>query len=374
MRGYDRALVQRMREMQRYIDVDGMRTLLKPVPDAAEHEVDPRLVGVIENKRRMLADRGSRPFCLSDERSRPDKVTYNLCEGEVERDERLIDVDGDHFINAYVYRSKGAGSGAPVMVYLHGGGFIAGDVSLFDNQMRLVAEASGGVVVFPEYRLAPESPFPAATQDAWAAVRWAFEHAAEYGADARRLMVAGDSAGGSLANSCALADEKGIIAELFEIYPLWDKGDYRSQSAYEWSYDAYEFAGDHAPLARSRIEKMRARAEDDPECRKNLYIQGRVNPRDPRISALWASDEQLARFPKTVIASSEFDYLRVSSDCAVRRLRSLGVEVTSIRYGGVDHGFFDMLGTLVQAEELALTMAEELRSLGIRGDRRDASC
>ena len=96
--------------------------------------------------------------------------------------------------------------------------------------MQYIAEQSGAVVVFPEYRLAPENPFPAPVEDAWGAVQWVHAHAAELGADPAKLMVAGDSAGGSLTNACVLQDEKGIIRKimglsLIHISPSGCKGE-----------------------------------------------------------------------------------------------------------------------------------------------------
>lgn len=187
----------------------------------------------------MFANRAKAGWTLSSERYRPDKVTYDLIETPVDCTEQLIPIGG-HKIDIYIYRTANIQPNAPVLVYLHGGGFTAGDIHLFGKQMQYIAEQSGAVVVFPEYRLAPENPFPAPVEDAWGAVQWVHAHAAELGADPAKLMVAGDSAGGSLTNACVLQDEKGIIRKIMGIYPSWDGSDYHEQTAYTWSYDAYE--------------------------------------------------------------------------------------------------------------------------------------
>lgn len=363
MRFYDKALVDAIRAKQYTKTIDGVEVLFKPVPDAPPAHLDPRLRNIIEKKKSMFAGRAKSGWRLSNERYRPDKVTYDLTETEVECTEQLISIRGDHMIDLYIYRTPNAKPGRPILVYLHGGGFTAGDIHLFGCQMKYIAEQSGAVVLFPEYRLAPECPFPGPIEDAWGTVQWAYAHAAELGADPSRLMVAGDSAGGSLTNACVLLDQNGIIRKIMDIYPSWDSSDYRTQTAYTWSYDAYEVVEEDRELAYSRIDRIKGSIDHPAHSLGNLYLQGKTTPEDPLVSAIFASDEQLRRFPETVIVSAEYDYLRLGSDYAVRRLTQLGVPCRSIRYCGTDHGFLDMIGTIVQSEELCLTIADELNAL-----------
>ena len=99
-----------------------------------------------------------------------------------------------------VYRPPTAGESAPpVVVYIHGGGWVVGDLDTYDGIARRHVVGTGAVVVSVDYRLAPEHPYPAAVEDAWAATRWVAAHAGELGVDADRLAIAGDSAGGNLA-------------------------------------------------------------------------------------------------------------------------------------------------------------------------------
>lgn len=147
------------------------------------------------------------------------------------------------------------------------------------------------------------------------------------------------------------------------IYPSWDGSDYHEQTAYTWSYDAYEVADEDKKLAYSRIDRIKSSVDKDPDSSNSLYLQGHTTSHDPLVSAVFATDEQLKKFPETVIVAAEYDYLRVGSDYAAKRLASLGVPVRSIRYCGCDHGFLDMLGTIVQSEELCLTIAAELKAL-----------
>ncbi len=118
------------------------------------------------------------------------------------RDVQMLRDDGPP-VPARVYKPTEEDN-APVVVFFHGGGMVVGSMDVFDGVCRLLADASGAVVVNVDYRLAPEHPYPAAIDDAWHAVMWVSEHATDLGGSPDRLIVCGDSAGGNLAALCAL--------------------------------------------------------------------------------------------------------------------------------------------------------------------------
>jgi acetyl esterase/lipase len=139
---------------------------------------------------------------------------------EVPSEDRVIDGPAGP-IPIRVYRPTTVGeSVAPVVVFIHGGGWSVGDLDTYDGIARRHVVGTGAVVVSVDYRLAPEHPFPAAVEDAWAATQWVAEHAQELGADPGRLAVAGDSAGGNLAAVVSqLARDAGGPPILFQL--LW---------------------------------------------------------------------------------------------------------------------------------------------------------
>ncbi|WP_237571316.1 alpha/beta hydrolase [Mycolicibacterium lacusdiani] len=127
-----------------------------------------------------------------------------------------------------LYRPADVGtSPLPIVMFFHGGGWVVGDLDTYDGAARVHAAETGALVVAVDYRLAPEHPYPAAVDDVWAATRWVAEHADELGADATRIAVAGDSAGGNLAAVVAqLARDADGPALRFQLlwYPAttWD--------------------------------------------------------------------------------------------------------------------------------------------------------
>jgi len=124
----------------------------------------------------------------------------------------------------------GDGTASPVVLYFHGGGFVVGDLDTHDGSCRQHAVGADAIVVSVDYRLAPEHPYPAAIEDAWAATLWVVDHGAEIGADTARIAVAGDSAGGNISAVIAQlardSADNGGLALAFQLlwYPatLWD--------------------------------------------------------------------------------------------------------------------------------------------------------
>ena len=167
-------------------------------------------------------------------------------------------------IPARLYTPEGAATPSGLLVYFHGGGFVIGDLETHDGHCRRLAHYSGQRVMAVDYRLAPEHPFPAGHDDALAATRWAFDHAADLGADPARIGVGGDSAGGNLAASVAL-DLRGDAARRLKLqmllYPAtWPEaetasrrdrdGPVLSKAAMAWFEASLAFLG-HPDLLRA---------------------------------------------------------------------------------------------------------------------------
>jgi len=224
-----------------------------------------------------------------------------------------------------VYRPSAAAT-LPGLIYFHGGGFVLGGLDSADRPCRLLANASGCVVVSVDYRLAPEHPFPAAVDDAYAATRYVAEHAKAFGIDSSRLAVGGESSGGNLATVTALkardSGGPGLVFQLL-IYPHVDFTDARPSMQ--------EFGEGHF-LTRVVLEYFAGH-----------YFATPADRRHPHASPLAS---RLDRLPPAFIITAECDPLRDQGEAYAHALRQAGGAVTLKRYAGMIHPFFSLGGII----------------------------
>jgi acetyl esterase len=226
-----------------------------------------------------------------------------------------------------IYTPLGSGPFAGV-VYLHGGGFVIGDLDTHDPLCRQIAARLGAVVCAVDYRLAPEHPFPAAAEDALAATRWFMARAATLGADPERLFVVGDSAGGTLATVTAIALRDQPTPRLrgqVLIYPITDHVDVGT--------DSYARFAEGYGLTRDGMRWF-----------MRHYLSDPGDATDPRVCPLRAPN--LRNLPPALVVTAEFDVLRDEGERYAQRLSEDGVDVTAERAHGLHHGFIRLFGIL----------------------------
>jgi acetyl esterase len=237
---------------------------------------------------------------------------------------------------------------APLLVFYHGGGWTIGDLDTHDALCRLTCRDADVHVLSIDYRLAPEHPAPAAVEDAYAAFRWAHEHAGDLGAIPGKVAVGGDSAGGNLAAVVSqLArdeDPKGPKPVLqWLIYPRTDcTAQTRSLSLFAEGF----------LLTKREIDWFEAQ-----------YLGGSgVEPTDPRVSPLLA--DSLAGLPPALIATAGFDPLRDEGDRYAAALRAAGTPVDLRSLGSLTHGFATLFplggGSAVATTELVSALRAHL--------------
>jgi acetyl esterase len=260
---------------------------------------------------------------------------------EVARVEDRIIIGGDEDLPVRLYwpRTAAAGELLPVVVYFHGGGFVAGSMDTHDGIARRLCVATDAIVANVDYRLAPEHPFPAAPRDAIAAVRWVRTNAENFGGDPRRIAVAGDSTGGTLAAVVArLAAGEGIdLAFQLLFYPILSfEPDARFDSR------ALYGGGDYLISV------------DDLEWMAGHYITARSDRTDARASPLLA--RSLEGLPPAFIVTAGFDPFRDEAEIYVSRLRESGVNAGSRRFENTVHHFM-FYSPIVTSADIAFSTA-----------------
>ncbi len=241
-----------------------------------------------------------------------------------------------------IYTPSESADPLPVLVFYHGGGMVIGNIDSYDTLCRQIANQSNCIVVSVEYRLAPENKFPAAVEDAYAALSWVHEHASSLNGDPQRLAVGGDSAGGSLAAVVAiLARNEGKITLQYQvlIYPATaPHADHESQLKFALGYF----------LERPTILWFH-------EC----YIRDDNDRLDFRYAPLIASDH--SNLPPALVIVADHDPLRDEGVAYAKRLEESGVEATLKEYKGMIHPFLSLAGVLDQGKQAITFVSEQLK-------------
>ncbi len=243
-------------------------------------------------------------------------------------------------IPARLYRPRGVGQRAPVLLFFHGGGFVLGSIDSHDAPCRWLAAHAGCVVISVDYRLAPEHPFPAAIDDAYAAFRAVVARAAEFGIDTARIAVGGDSAGGNLAAVTAQRARADATQPSFQllVYPTTDA----TLSAQSIDTFASGFL-----LERSSMVWF-----------VDHYLPAPQDRRDPLCSPLFGEP---AGLPPAFLMTAGFDPLRDEGEAYAAKLQAAGVAVEVRRYDSLVHGFLNLSGGIDAAAAAVGDAAAALR-------------
>lgn len=274
------------------------------------------------------------------------KTVDEVQSGEIAKpavDEEWITVTGGPTgsVKARIVRPAGATGTLPVILYIHGAGWVFGNAHTHDRLVRELAIGAEAAVVFPEYDLSPEARYPIAIEQNYAVAQWIVRDGAAHDLDATRIAVAGDSVGGNMTAALTLmAKERGDVALVQQVlfYPVtdaaFDTGSYHQfaegyflrRDGMQWFWDQY---------TTSETERAQITA-----------------------SPLRATTEQLTGLPPALVITGEADVLRDEGEAYAGKLRAAGVPVTATRYQGIIHDFV-MLNALrgTHAAQAAITQA-----------------
>jgi acetyl esterase len=300
---------------------------------------------VLEPSAQGVVDATSAPPFLSElEPAAARKVLEDLQAGPVDLlpiEDEWITVPADvGDARVRIVRPAGAGGPLPVVVYMHGGGWILGNAATHDRLVRELAVGARAALLFVEYPNSPEARYPVAIEQGYATAQWALREGAGHGLDPSRMAVAGESVGGNMAAALTLmAKERGDVsfAQTSMYYPVTDaamdtrsyeeftEGYYLTRRSMEWFWDAYI---------------------PDPGQRGEITA-----------SPNQASVEQLAGLPPTLLLVDEVDPLRDEGEAYAAKLRLAGVPVTTVRIDGVVHDFM-LLNAMSDARATRAAIAQ----------------
>ncbi len=232
-------------------------------------------------------------------------------------------------LSARVYAPVGTGP-YPVVLYFHGGGWVAGDRIAFDDGARGLAYYAKAVVVSVDYRLAPENRFPAAWDDALASYRWVLKHAPEIQGDPDHVALAGENSGGTLALATAIAARDAGLPKpvhVLAVYPI-------TQTSLNTA--SYVENASASPLNRPAMQWVFDKVARTPD-----------DLRDPRLQLV---DADLSHLPPVTLITARIDPLRCDSEMMTEALRRAGVPVEHRDFEGTTHGFFGTAAVVDKAE------------------------
>jgi len=259
---------------------------------------------------------------------------------EVSRTDRVLEVGPTGKTTIRVVSPFHATGILPVVIYIHGGGWVIGDKETHDRLVRELAVGSSAVIVFVDYERSPEARYPTAIEQGYAVAKYVAEHANEFGADVSRMVIAGDSVGGNMATVVAMMakERKGpnFIAELL-FYPVTD---------------ASMSTGSYAEFAEGPWLTAKGMAWF-----WDQYLPDRAERGDIHASPLNASIDQLRGLPPTLLIVDENDVLRDEGEAYGRKLQRAGVPLTSLRYNGTIHDFM-MLNPIAETPSVRGAVAQ----------------
>lgn len=272
-----------------------------------------------------------------------------------EVDEEWVSVQGGPTgtVRARIVRPAGVTGSLPVILYIHGAGWVFGNAHTHDRLVRELAVGARAAVVFPEYDLSPEARYPVAIEQNYAVARWIVAEGAGKGLDAAWIAVAGDSVGGNMAAALTLmAKERGDVPLVAQVlfYPVTDAA---------FDTDSYQQFAEGYFLRRDGMRWFWDQYTTDETERAQITA-----------SPLRATPEQLAGLPPALVITGEADVLRDEGEAYANKLRAAGVPVTAVRYQGIIHDFV-MLNALrgTNAAEAAIAQAVATLHTALHGTR-----
>ena len=357
-RKYSQDLLDKLMERQEEMDYKGATILVKNLPDSDDKgAMDPRLYNDMKKQlnimrfvpKSMMKQKFDAKGIAQLRKMFNGVKSHPIVEKPIKISNKTVKAADGYEIPVRIYESDSMRKNTPILYYIHGGGFFAGNLDVVEESLKLMVEKFDILAVSVDYRLAPENKYPTGHEDCYAVLKWIYEEAESFGADKNNIFVAGDSAGGNLTQYCTSKDyedgEQKVKGQLL-LYPTLNMAGVEDEY-FKWSKDEFEMFPKHRKGLEMMLDMFGGMSGGLEEIlgiddAKNDYL----NPytRDPK------------GLPPTFITVGEHDYLKVECLAYAAKLTAAGIETKTVLYKGFGHAYFDNTGFYPQSEDCIIEM------------------
>lgn len=351
---YTDEFLQQLKNTERVKIDNGLEITEKYAPDAvSDIGIDPRLLGgplgknakimmllpeFIIDKIKIKADKKT----IESFRENSNKPASAVCvKSGIDIENTFVNDNNGYRIPIRIYKNKYCKTGSSCLYFMHGGAFIGGSISPYDEVWKVFVEKFNIPVISAEYRLMPENPYPIPHQDCYTVLKWIYNHADMLGIDKSHIFVAGDSAGGNLAQYCSTLAKKTdmvrgqiLLYATLNIFKIEDK--YFSKKG-DFTYE---------PKQKRLSSRVTKQLEMMVNCFDTVFD---VKEPDPYLNP-YSFDA--SGNPPTLISVGALDYLKTENIAWAHKLYDAGVPVKTIVYNGMGHGYLNAMGVFPQSEDI----------------------
>lgn len=368
-RKYDVSLVDKIKEKSYLGNYKGIDILYKPIPDVdIKGAVDPRLYKSMKKMAFMMRFIPKKMFKINEKTIKMVRKGFNKVDstnfvlGIKEEKSTVLAQDGYEIPITIFKKPKGL-TNAPILYYIHGGGFFAGNTGVVSEFIRYIVERTGIIAVSVDYRLAPEHPYPIGHNDTYAVLEWIYNNASIIGGDNSNIFVAGDSAGGNLTVYCtnrSIREHKPYVKGQIVLYPTLNMGGIKDDFT-EFSFDKFDIYDKQRKTIKPGLQ-MFASATDG--------LIAVLGTEDIMNIDLTPYKEVSGNLPATMFSVGEHDTLILETLGYAKKMIDLGLKPEFTVYKGMRHAYIDHMGNYPRAEDCAIDVGDFiLRISGLKNEK-----
>lgn len=350
---YDESLVKLLKKRQKMTDYHGAPLLVKNLPDCDDKgAMDPRLYDDMKKQLFIMSWVPSKwmKMNVSEKGIANLRKMFNAkksipcVETDIYKKEKKVPAEDGYQIPIRIYKDKKESKKKPVLYYIHGGGFFGGSPDVVEESVKMLVEKTGICVVSPDYRLAPENPYPTGHRDCFSVLKWIYENADSFGGDKDYVFVAGDSAGGNLAQYCTSRDREDgyhLIKGQLLLYPTLNMAGVKDEY-FQPGMEQFEMT----PKQKRGLSKMIGMFGG-----MTAGLEAILGTKDVKNDYLNPYTRDAKNNPPTFLTAGEHDFLKIETLGYGVKLHKAGVETKMVLYKGFGHAFFDNTGVYPQCED-----------------------